>query len=90
MRWTIVDQPWHVSAKHHIPVGDVIEAITRGGKLIGFRWNGETLPVVSTALPLNACACDQDAADELSRQHPERLFMLRATPPAVIRQLVTI
>jgi hypothetical protein len=39
---------------------------------------------------MEAQALDQNAADELSRQHPEHLYLLRAQSPAVIRQLVNI
>jgi hypothetical protein len=91
MRWTIIDNPWPVSPLHHVPVGDVIEAITdKWGKLVGFSWNGAPLPVASTALPLNAMAMDQEAADILSLQFPEFLYLLRAQSPAVIRQLVNV
>jgi hypothetical protein len=34
---------------------------------------------------MEAMALDQEAADELSRQHPEHLHLLKAVPPAVIR-----
>jgi hypothetical protein len=77
---------WHASALHHIPQGDIVQGVTdKYGKLTGFRWRGETLPVASTALPREAMALDQLAADELSRQHPDALFLLRAVSPAVIR-----
>ena len=86
MRWQICDQPWHASVMHHIGPGEIIDGITdKWGALIGFRWQGGKLPVASTALPLNACAMDQDAADVLSTQFPAQLHLLRADPPAVIR-----
>jgi hypothetical protein len=72
-----------------VPIGEVIEGTTDGmGNLVSLTWNGTALPVASPALPLNACALDQDAADVLSRSFPEFLFLLRAQSPAVIRQLV--
>jgi hypothetical protein len=76
---------------HHIGPGEIIEGITdKWGALMGFRWNGAMLPVASTALPLNACAMDQPAADVLALQFPEHLHLLRAQSPAVIRQLVNV
>jgi hypothetical protein len=90
MKWTIIDQPWPASVLHMVPVGDVIEGITSKGALIGFRWNGATLPLASTALPLNAMAMDQEAADVLSTQFPEHLHLLRAQSPAIIRSLVNV
>jgi hypothetical protein len=85
MRWQICDAPWPASVLHHIGPGEIIEAITAKGKLVGFRWGSETLPVASTALPMNACALDQAAADELVRQFPDLTYRLRAEPPAVIQ-----
>jgi hypothetical protein len=37
---------------------------------------------------MNAMAMDQAAADQLSLQFPEHLYLLRAQSPATIRQLV--
>jgi hypothetical protein len=86
MRWQICDAPWPASVLHHIGPGEIIEGITdKWGALVGFSWNGAMLPVASTALPLNACACDQASADELVRQHPDFTYRLRAVPPAVIQ-----
>jgi hypothetical protein len=82
--------PWPVSAMHHVQAGDIVQGIMSRGKLVGFRWNNETLPVASTALPREAMALDQQAADELARQHPEHLYLLRAQSPAVIRALVNV
>jgi hypothetical protein len=91
MRWTVIDQPWPVSALCIVPIGDVIEGVTnRNGTLVSLTWNGSALPVLSPALPLNAMAMDQASADELSRQHPFHLHLLRAQSPAVIRQLVNV
>jgi hypothetical protein len=74
-----------------VQVGDIVEGTTDGlGNLVGLTWNGTALPVASPALPLNACALDQAAADVLSLQFPEHLFLLRAQSPAVIRQLVNV
>jgi hypothetical protein len=53
------------------------------GKLTGIRANGQTF---GPALPMEAAALDQKAADLLALQHGNhQLHMLRATPPAVIR-----
>jgi hypothetical protein len=74
-----------------IPIGDTVEGTTDvDGNLVSLRWNGAPLPLASPALPLNACALDQGAADILSLQFPELLYLLRAQPPAVIRQLVNV
>jgi hypothetical protein len=52
------------------------------GTLTGIRWGSQTF---GPHLPMEACALDQKAADEIASQHGERLFMLRAVSPAVIR-----
>jgi hypothetical protein len=67
----------------HVPAGEILQGVCdRYGSLVAIRWRDQTF---GTALPMEACALDQKAADELSRQHGERLFMLRAVRPAVIR-----
>jgi hypothetical protein len=72
----------------HIAAGEILRGITdRYGALTAIRWRDQTF---GTALPMEAMALDQAAADELSRQHPERLFLLRAVSPATIRQLVNV
>jgi hypothetical protein len=74
-----------------VPVGDVIEGITdRSGALVSLTWNGATLPLASPAVPMNAMALDQPAADVLSTQFPEQLYLLRAQSPAVIRPLINV
>jgi hypothetical protein len=89
--WTIFDMPWPVSALCILPIGETIEGTTNvNGNLVRLTWNGATLPLASPALPLNAMALDQAAADILSTQFPELLYLLRAQSPAVIRQLVNV
>jgi hypothetical protein len=81
---------WHASAgpNGHVPAGEILQGVTdKYGTLTGIRWRDQTF---GTALPMEACAMDQQAADELSRQHPEHLYLLRAQSPAVIRQLVNV
>jgi hypothetical protein len=74
-----------------VPVGDIVEGTTDGmGNLTSLTWNGAPLPLASPALPLNAMALDQSAADVLSLQFPEHLYLLRAQSPAVIRALVNV
>jgi hypothetical protein len=90
-RWQIFDNDWPASALCMVPVGDTIEgSVDVDGNLVKLTWNGALLPLASPAVPLNACACDQDAADILSRSFPEALYRLRATPPAIIRPLINV
>jgi hypothetical protein len=84
MRWQLTGD-WAAGngAGQHIPVGEIIEGITdKYDRLTGIRWHGQDF---GPALPQEAMALDQAAADELSRQHPDHLHLLRALPPAVIR-----
>jgi hypothetical protein len=91
MQWTIIDTPWPVDALHMVQVGDTITGSTDvDGNLVSLSWQGATLPLASPALPMNAMALDQPAADILSRSFPEFLYLLRAQSPAVIRQLVNV
>jgi hypothetical protein len=74
-----------------VPIGDTVEGTTDvDGNLVRLTWNGAVLPLASPALPLNAMALDQPAADILSRSFPEFLYLLRAQSPAVIRALVNV
>jgi hypothetical protein len=74
-------------AYQYIPVGEILDGVVVNGALTDIRWHGQSF---GTALPREAMALDQPAADELSRQHPEALFLLRAVPPAVIRAVVNV
>jgi hypothetical protein len=76
------------NAWEYIPNGEVLDGIVDGnGNLTGIRWHGQSF---GSALPREATALDQAAADELSRQHPEALYLLRALPPAVMRAVVNV
>jgi hypothetical protein len=67
----------------HVPAGSVLQGVTdKYGKLTGIRWGSATF---RPHLPREAMALDQQAADELVRQHWEFPHLLRALPPAVIR-----
>jgi hypothetical protein len=91
MRWVIFDQPWPVSALCMVQVGDEIEGTTDvDGNLVRLTWNGALLPLASPAVPMNAMALDQPAADVLSTQFPEQLYLLRAQAPAIIRPLINV
>jgi hypothetical protein len=84
MRWKLLTD-WAASsaAGGHIPAGEIIEGVKdKSGRLARLLWNRHYF---DTALPLEALALDQAAADELARQHPDWLHRLSALPPAVIR-----
>jgi hypothetical protein len=84
MKWSLLTD-WAAGngPAQHLPVGSVIEGVCdRFGNLTAIRWQGEYF---GPALPQEAMALDQPAADELARQHPEHLHLLRALAPAVIR-----
>jgi hypothetical protein len=84
MKWQLLTD-WSAGsgAGQHIPVGSVIEGVTdRNGTLTAIRWQGQEFP---PALPLEAMALDQAAADQLAKQHPNYLHLLRAAEGNVIR-----
>ena len=89
MQWQLTaDWAANSSPLGFVPAGEILTGVTdRTGTLTDIRWQGQSF---GTALPLEACACDQAAADVLSTQFPEQLFLLRATPPAIIRPLINV
>jgi hypothetical protein len=84
MKWQLLgDWAAGSGAAQHIPVGSVIEGRTdKNGALVSIHWQGQEF---APALPLEAMALDQGAADQLARQHPEFLHLLRAAEGNVIK-----